>query len=107
MATTHVTDKMLILPQGLEYLQHDLLQSWQSEIALLTIVSQVALEVIQILPQQFRHDEKMFLVVEEVEESQHVIVVSVASRVDVLQQLDFIERLVEELLVVLDHLLSK
>ena len=36
-----------------------------------------------------------------------VVVVRVSSRIDVLQQFDFIERLVEEILVILDHLTGR
>jgi len=40
----------------------------------------------------------MLLVIEEVNQPQHVVFVWVALGVDVLQQLDFVERLVEKVL---------
>ena len=46
----------------------------------------------------------MFLAVEEVDQPQNVVLVGVPAGVDVLQQLDLVETLVEEVLVVLDHL---
>ena len=46
----------------------------------------------------------MFFAVKEVNQLQHVVFVRITVRVDVLEKLDLIERLVEEIFTILYHL---
>ena len=43
--------------------------------------------------------------IEVIDKSQDVVVVRIAVRIDVLKQFDFVQRLVEKVFAVLDHLL--
>lgn len=90
--------------QGFQHLFRNTLQTWQRVVNFHVVVADEATELVQVLLQQFRHDEQMLLAVKEINQPQDMMFVGIATRVDVLQQLDFVERLVEEVLVVLDHL---
>jgi hypothetical protein len=90
--------------ERLQYLLHDALQAGDGVVRLAVRVADKLAELVQVLLEQLRHDEQVLLAVEEVDQPQYVVVVGVAVGVDVLQQLDLIQGLVEEVLVVLDHL---
>ena len=90
--------------ERLQHLLHDPLEPRHCVIRIVIAFFYEAAELVEILLQQLGHDEQVLLAVEEVDEPQHVVLVGVASRVDILQQLDLVQRLVEEVLVVLDHL---
>mmetsp|Transcript_19803 Transcript_19803/g.63685 ORF Transcript_19803/g.63685 Transcript_19803/m.63685 type:complete len:203 (-) Transcript_19803:899-1507(-) len=60
--------------------------------------------LVEVLPEELRHDDEVLAGVEVVHEPHHAPFVDVLARlVQVPQQLDFVDRLVEEVLVILDH----
>mmetsp|Transcript_55807 Transcript_55807/g.155600 ORF Transcript_55807/g.155600 Transcript_55807/m.155600 type:complete len:326 (-) Transcript_55807:1149-2126(-) len=97
-------------PQGVhviqsgEHLLRDLLEAAEREVGLVPALPVELRELVQVVPQQLRNNDQVLLVVEVVVEAEDAVLVNIAVYIDVLQQLDFIQRLVEEVLVVLDDL---
>mmetsp|Transcript_68350 Transcript_68350/g.193686 ORF Transcript_68350/g.193686 Transcript_68350/m.193686 type:complete len:267 (-) Transcript_68350:911-1711(-) len=91
--------------EGLEQLRGDPLQVPEREVGLLAALPVELRELVQIISEEFRDDDQVFLVVDVVDQPQAVDVIDV---VDVgiydLEQLDLIEGLVYKLLIILDDL---
>ena len=85
-------------------LHGDALDARQREEGLVVVVGEVLAEFVEVVLEQLRDDEEVLLVVEVLAQPQDVVRVRVALRVDVAQQLDLVERLVQEVLGVLDDL---
>lgn len=90
--------------EALQAFARDLLKAWEREVALCPALPVKFREFIQVVPQQLCHNEEMLLKIEIVIQLQKVVFVPSIVRVYVLEDLDLIERLVKEILVVLDYL---
>lgn len=62
-----------------------------------------ALQLLQVVLEQFCHDDQMFLVLELILEFEHVVFIRVTVGVEVSEQFDFVHTLVEVVFVVVYH----
>mmetsp|Transcript_49500 Transcript_49500/g.125769 ORF Transcript_49500/g.125769 Transcript_49500/m.125769 type:complete len:271 (-) Transcript_49500:1004-1816(-) len=89
--------------QGNEELLGDPLEVAESEEGILPVLFVVGGELVQVVPQQLGDDDQVLLVVEVIDHSQAVLFVDVLRiGIDQFQEFDLVERLVDEVLVVLD-----
>mmetsp|Transcript_5455 Transcript_5455/g.16157 ORF Transcript_5455/g.16157 Transcript_5455/m.16157 type:complete len:242 (-) Transcript_5455:140-865(-) len=97
-------------PQGVhvvqrrEHLVRYLLQPPKGEVRLIAALAVELRELVEVVPKQLRDDDEMFFVIEVVIQTEHAVLVNVPVHINVLQQLDLVERLVKKVLVVLDDL---
>ena len=76
--------------KSLEALPCDLAKVRQREIGLFATFANEFPKLVEILPKELGDDEEVFLVVEEIVHVQHMVLVCVPRRVDVLKELDLI-----------------
>ena len=97
--------KIVAKREGVQDLLCNLLQTRHIKVQLLFDFTIILGVLVQVVSEQLCHNEKMFLMIEEVDQLEQILLVQVLTiGVDVSQELNFVNRLVEVILVVLDNL---